>query len=84
DGAVEIRQVGAQVTEIQALVDAAQEVLGRDVLFQIERIEQARCPPGNCPIMLPAPTLAECAILPAASGGSYFFNRIGRSQPVAL
>jgi len=33
--------VGAQVTEIQALVDAAQEVLGRDVLFQVERVEQA-------------------------------------------
>jgi hypothetical protein len=33
--------VGAQVTEIQALVDVAQEVLGRDVLFQVERVEQA-------------------------------------------
>jgi len=28
-------------TEIQALVDAAQEMLGRDVTFQIERVEQA-------------------------------------------
>ncbi|AKN25695.1 hypothetical protein AB691_0784 [Stutzerimonas stutzeri] len=32
--------MGAQVTEIQALVDAAQEVLGRDVIFQVERVEQ--------------------------------------------
>ncbi|MCY1430066.1 hypothetical protein D9M71_460040 [compost metagenome] len=44
DGAIEIRQVGAQVTEIQALVDAAQEVLGRDVIFQIERVEQTLLP----------------------------------------
>lgn len=44
DGAIEIRQVGAQITEIQALVNAAQEVLGRDVIFQIERIEQALLP----------------------------------------
>lgn len=35
------RQVGTQITEIQALVDAAQEMLGRDVIFQIERVEQA-------------------------------------------
>ncbi|MDT4849021.1 hypothetical protein FQZ97_831300 [compost metagenome] len=42
DRAVEIGQVGAQVAEVQALVDAAQEVLGRDVLFQIERVKQAR------------------------------------------
>jgi hypothetical protein len=41
DGAIEICQIGAQITEIQALVDAAQEVLGRDVIFQIERVEQA-------------------------------------------
>ncbi len=41
DGAIEIRQVGTQITEIQALVDAAQEMLGRDVVFQIERVEQA-------------------------------------------
>jgi hypothetical protein len=33
--------IGAQITEIQALVDAAQEVLSRDVIFQIERVEQA-------------------------------------------
>lgn len=44
DGAIEIRQVGAQVTEIQALVDAAQEVLGRDVILQIERVEQTLLP----------------------------------------
>ena len=37
DRAIEVRQVGARVTEIQALVDAAQEVFGRDVIFQIER-----------------------------------------------
>ncbi|MDT4877882.1 hypothetical protein FQZ97_1134350 [compost metagenome] len=42
DGAVEIGQVGAQVAEVQALIDAAQQVLGRDVLVQIERVEQAR------------------------------------------
>ena len=41
DRAIEVRQVGARVTEIQALVDAAQEVFGRDVIFQIERVEQA-------------------------------------------
>ncbi|KJU80114.1 hypothetical protein N619_06380 [Ectopseudomonas oleovorans] len=41
DGAIEIGQVGAQVTEIQAVIDAAQEVLGRDVIFKIERVEQA-------------------------------------------
>ncbi|BAP80976.1 hypothetical protein MT1_3801 [Pseudomonas sp. MT-1] len=41
DGAIEIRQIGAQITEIQALVDAAQEMLGRDVIFEIERVEQA-------------------------------------------
>ncbi|WP_216610374.1 hypothetical protein, partial [Pseudomonas aeruginosa] len=37
---------------------------------------------GNCPIMLPTPTLAERVILPAAWGGSYFFNRIGQKQPL--
>ncbi|KAF4558096.1 hypothetical protein HBJ16_004328 [Pseudomonas sp. CES] len=42
DGAVEIGQMGAQVAEVQALINAAQEVLGRDVLFQIERVKQAR------------------------------------------
>ncbi|MDH4652607.1 hypothetical protein FUT48_05255 [Pseudomonas sp. JG-B] len=31
--------------------------------------------------MLPAPTLAERVILPAAWGGSYFFNRIGQKRP---
>ncbi|ETD48472.1 hypothetical protein X778_23105 [Pseudomonas aeruginosa VRFPA07] len=36
--------MGAQITEIQALVDAAQGVLGRDVIFQIERVEQALLP----------------------------------------
>ena len=41
DGAIEIRQVGTQVTEIKGLVDAAQEMLGWDVIFQIERVEQA-------------------------------------------
>lgn len=40
DGAIEIRKVAAQVTQIQALVDTAQEVLGWDVVFQIERVEQ--------------------------------------------
>lgn len=33
DGTIEVRQVGAQITKIQALVDAAQEVLSRDVIF---------------------------------------------------
>ncbi|MCO3108473.1 hypothetical protein FA482_05340 [Pseudomonas aeruginosa] len=32
--------------------------------------------------MLPTPTLAERVILPAAWGGSYFFNRIGRFRSV--
>ena len=32
--------------------------------------------------MLFAPTLADKAILPRAWGGRYFFNRIGRKQPV--
>jgi len=40
-GLIEIRQVGAQITEFQALVDAAQKMMGRDVIFQIERVEQA-------------------------------------------
>lgn len=31
--------------------------------------------------MLLAPTLTERVILPAAWGGSYFFNRIGRLLP---
>ena len=44
DGAVEVGQVCTQIAEIQALVDAAQEVLGRDVVFQIERVEQALLP----------------------------------------
>lgn len=30
-----------QIAEIQALVNAAQEVLGRNVVFQIEGVEQA-------------------------------------------
>jgi len=30
--------------------------------------------------MLLAPTLTERVILPAAWGGSYFFNRIGQKQ----
>lgn len=37
---LEVGQVSAQITEIQALIDTAQEVLGRDVIFQIERVEQ--------------------------------------------
>ncbi len=41
DGAVEVGQVCTQIAEIQALVDAAQKVLGRNVVFQIERVEQA-------------------------------------------
>ncbi|QOZ97692.1 hypothetical protein Pstu14405_21240 [Stutzerimonas stutzeri] len=32
--------------------------------------------------MLLAPALADRAILPKAWGSSYFFNRIGRLQPV--
>lgn len=44
DGAIEIRRVGAQFTETQALFDAAQEVLGWDVILQIERVEQALLP----------------------------------------
>ncbi|MDU0512204.1 hypothetical protein, partial [Pseudomonas aeruginosa] len=40
-------------------------------------------PPGNCPIMLFAPALADRAILPTAWGGRYFFNRIGQKRPVA-
>jgi len=32
---------GAQITKTQALVDAAQEVFGWDVIFQVERVKQA-------------------------------------------
>ncbi|MCV0267900.1 hypothetical protein, partial [Pseudomonas aeruginosa] len=42
------------------------------------------CPPGNCPIMLFAPTLADRAILPTAWRGRYFFNRIGQKQTLNL
>ncbi|MGA6108964.1 hypothetical protein ABS648_13350 [Pseudomonas solani] len=34
--------------------------------------------------MLFAPALADRAILPTAGGDSYFFNRIGQKQPVAI
>jgi len=71
--------VGAQITEIQALIDAAQEVLGRDVVFHTERIEQAQLSSRQLPHV---PMLAECVILPAAWDGSYFFNRIGREVSV--
>ncbi len=52
-------------------------MLGRDVIFQIERVEQALLSLGNCPIMLFAPTLADKAIFQRHGGGRYFFNRIG-------
>ncbi|HCT7937584.1 TPA: hypothetical protein OT881_005810, partial [Pseudomonas aeruginosa] len=64
--------MGAQIAEVGALVDAVQEVLEREMLFQIERAEQPLLSTGNCPIMLPAPSLAEGMILPAAWSGSYF------------
>lgn len=37
-------QVGAQVIEIQAPLDAEHEVLERDITFQIERVEQTLLP----------------------------------------
>jgi hypothetical protein len=40
EGTIEAGQVGVQIAETWAPVDAAQEELGRDVLFQIERVEQ--------------------------------------------
>ena len=46
-------------------------------------VTMGRCPPGNCPIMLFAPVLADRAILPMAWGGRYFFNRIGQKRAVA-
>lgn len=39
-GAIEIRHVGTQISDIQALIDAAQEMFGRDVILQIGQVEQ--------------------------------------------
>ncbi|WP_155290713.1 hypothetical protein [Pseudomonas chlororaphis] len=36
----------------------------------------------NCPIMLRASLLADAKILPLATQGSYFFNRIGQKLHV--
>jgi len=36
--------LATQVIEFKVLINAAQEMLGRDVIFQIERVEQALLP----------------------------------------
>jgi len=67
--------MNAQVTDILALVDAAHEVLGRDVIFQIERVEQELLSSRSLPHHAVRPTLADKATLPTAWGG------IGRFLP---
>ena len=73
----------AQVAQIETPINAAQKVIGGDVLFKVERVNSRSCPLDNCPIMLRASLLANVEILPLARQGSYFFNRIGRLQSFA-
>lgn len=74
--AIEIYQISAQITDIQALVDA-------DTIFQIERVEQALLSSSHCPIMLFAPP-ALTAQDNSAEGQAHSFNRIGREQPLRI
>ncbi len=71
----------AQVAQIERLINAAQKVIGGDVIFKVN--ECRSCPIDSCHIMLCDPQPTNEAILPLAKQGSYFFNRIGRPLPIA-
>ena len=41
---VEVGEVMAQIAQIEALINAAQQVIGWDVIFEIERVKQPFLP----------------------------------------
>ena len=44
DRAIEIGEVMAQVTQIETLINAAQKMIGWDVIFKVERVKQPLLP----------------------------------------
>ena len=44
DWAIKIGEIMAQIAEIKASINAAQEVIGWDVIFNVERVKQPLLP----------------------------------------
>ena len=44
DWAIKIGEIMAQIAEIKASINAAQEVIGWDVIFKVERVKQPLLP----------------------------------------
>jgi len=56
----------AQIAQIETPINAAQKVIGWNVIFKVERVNSRSCPLDNCPIMVRASLLANADILPQA------------------
>jgi hypothetical protein len=78
----------AQVAQIEALINAAQKVIGWDVIFKVERENSRSCPLDNCPIMLVIPLRPMKRFCRRPGRGATFstesavFCPSGRSLPV--
>ena len=83
--AVVVRQVLAQLAQVEEVVDAAQQMILRDVAFKIEGIEQRRL--SACWLShhhCTSASICNTHILLNFSQQREFFNTIGREATVAF
>lgn len=80
--AIEIGEVLAQVAQIKTSINAAQKVSGWNVIFKVERVKQSILPTRYLSHHAACIPAGQCRNFAGGQPGSYFFNRIGRLQPI--